>query len=90
MFVGLVRDPEWQPPDGFPGREPRRSWGLPWRAIAWVAAIWGLLRLVPVVDDAFGSLAAYGLLVASMSLGVWRLDRWCSRQYWRGLRDYQS
>ena len=90
MFVGLVRDPEWQPPDGFNGPGRRRSWHVPWRAILWVAAMWGLLRLVPVVVDTFGGLAGYGLLLATVSLGVWRFDRWCSRQYWRGLRDYQS
>jgi hypothetical protein len=90
MFLGLVRDPEWQPPEGFPDPRRRRDWSVPWRAFAWVAVLLGLLRLVPTVDDAFGSLAAYGLIVATVSLGVWRLDRWCSRQYWRGLRDYQS
>jgi hypothetical protein len=90
MFVGLVRDPEWQPPDGFGGSDRDRSWDVPWRSLAWLAAFLVLLRLVPIVGDAFGSLAAYGLLVATVSLGVWRLDRWCSRQYWRGLRDYQS
>ena len=90
MFVGLVRDPDWQPPDGLPDPHGRRQWSVPWRALVWLAVFCGLLKLVPTVDDAFGPLAGYGLLVAAMSLGVWRLDRWCSRQYWRGLRDYQS
>jgi hypothetical protein len=91
MFVGLVRDPDWRPPDGFGDpRGPRRQWSFPWRAVVWLAVFWGLLRLVPAVNDAFGALAGYGLIVATVSLGVWRLDRWCSRQYWRGLRDYQS
>jgi hypothetical protein len=92
MFVGLVRDPGWQPPEGFPepGPEPGRSWRIPWRAVIWVAVLIGLLRLVPVVEDAFGPLVGYGLLVATVSLGVWRFDRWCGRLYWRGLRDYQS
>ena len=90
MFVGLVRDPEWQPPEGFPEPHRGREWRVPWRALLWLAVFWSLLSLVPAVNDAFGPLAGYGLLVAAVSLGVWRLDRWCSRQYWRGLRDYQS
>jgi hypothetical protein len=90
MFVGLVSDPRWEPPDGLPEPEPHRSWPVPWRALAWVATFWVLLALIPAADDAGGPLAGYGLLLATVVLAVWRLDRWCSRQYWRGLRDHQS
>ena len=90
MFVGLVRDPRWEPPEGSPEPGPRRSWRVPWRAVAWIAAFWAVLALVSVVDHAFGELAAYGLLLLTVTLAAWRLDRWMGRQYLRGLRDYQS
>jgi hypothetical protein len=28
-------------------------------------------------------------LLLVLALGFWRLERWCSRQYWRGLRDFK-
>jgi hypothetical protein len=48
------------------------------------------MALVPVVDRAFGALAGYGLLLLIVALTFWRVDRWCARQYWQGLREYQS
>jgi hypothetical protein len=39
---------------------------------------------------AFGGGAGYAVILLAVTAGLWRLDRWCSRQYWRGLRDYQS
>jgi hypothetical protein len=46
--------------------------------------------LVPVVGHAFGEFAGYVLLCFNVALGFWRFDRWCAKQYWSGLRDYQS
>lgn len=91
-FVGLVSDPRWEPPDDShePQRRWNRSWRVPWRLLIWLAAWWGLMMLVPVADHTLGALAGYLLLIFNISLGVWRFERWCSRQYWRGLRDYQS
>jgi hypothetical protein len=90
MFLGLVRDPEWQPPDGFPEPSPDRPWEVPWRALAWLAGLGTMLKLEPVVEHEAGAVVGYGFLLATVALGAWRLDRWCSRLYWRGLRDYQS
>ena len=90
MFVGLVRDPRWEPPEGAPEPERRRTWRIPWRAIAAVAVFCTMLWLVPVVDHAFGPLAGYGFLLAAITFGGWRFDRWLGPQYWRGLKDYQA
>ena len=91
MFVGLVRDPGWHgPPDGLPeqpDREPR-AWRIPWSLIAWVIALGALIALVPVVDHEIGNFAGYVLILVVIALGTSRVERWCSRQYWRGLRDY--
>ena len=48
------------------------------------------MLLVPVVGHAAGQFAGYLLLCFNVALGFWRFDRWCSKQYWSGLRDYQS
>jgi uncharacterized membrane protein len=48
------------------------------------------MALVPVVNDAFGGLAGYGVLMLALALALWRLDRLCARQYWHGLREYKS
>jgi len=92
MFVGLVRSSDWEPPPPPqpPERPRRRSWSVPWRALAWVALWWGLLAAVPLADHLLGGLGGYGLLLLAVTLGLWRLDRWCSRQYWHGLREYQA
>ena len=97
MFVGLVKDPgrDWRPPDD--GSEPaprRRSWSVQWRLVVrvaiWVVLIAGMFSLVPLTDRLLGHLAGYILVLATVALATWRIDRWCSRQYWRGLKDYQS
>jgi hypothetical protein len=48
------------------------------------------MLLVPVVGHALGQFAGYLLLCFNVALGFWRFDRWCAKQYWSGLRDYQS
>ena len=96
MFVGLVRDPgrDWRPPDDNPEPSPRRSWSLEWRLVvrvlAWVGVVAAMFALAPVVSDVVGTLAGYLLILAAVAVGVWRVDRWCARQYWRGLKDYNS
>lgn len=91
-FVGLVSDPRWEPPDGSndPERKRRRTWQIPWSAIAWLALFIGLMWLVPVASEQFGALAGYLLLCLNVAVGFWRVDRWFDTQYWRGLRDYQA
>jgi hypothetical protein len=93
MFVGLVGDPGWHgPPDGLPDKPERepRSWRVPWGPIAWVLALVALVALVPVVDHLIGNFAGYVMICVVVLVGTLRVDRWCSRQYWRGLRDYRS
>jgi hypothetical protein len=93
MFVGLVRDPGWHgPPDGLPEKPERepRSWRIPWRLIAWVVGLVTLLAVVPMVDRLISNFAGYVLILAVVAVGTWRIERWCSGQYWRGLRDYRS
>jgi hypothetical protein len=62
---------------------------LPWRPLAWAAVWCWLMALVPVVSSAFGGLAGFGVLMAAVALILWRIDRWCARQYWHGLREYK-
>jgi hypothetical protein len=90
-FVGLVADPRWEPPggDNDPERRRNRSWRVPWALLLWTLLIVGLMLLVPVVDRVVGPFAGYLLLVFNVGLGLWRVDRWCAKQYWQGLRDYQ-
>jgi hypothetical protein len=87
----LLQDRSWEPP---PSEEepprPSRRWHLPWRPLAWFALWCWLMALVPVVASAFSNLAAYGLLLVAIVLGVWRLDRFCQRISWTGMRDYKS
>lgn len=95
MFVGLVKDPgrDWRPPDDTPEPGPRRSWSVEWglvlRVVFWVAVVAGMFAAVPQVDHWLGSFAGYILILAAVSVGVWRVDRWCARQYWRGMRDFR-
>jgi hypothetical protein len=95
LVLGLVHDSEWKP-DGWdlPEEEPEprreRQWRVPWRPLAWLAAFCCLMALVPLVSQAFGGLAGFGDLMAAVGLAYWRLDRWCSRQYWHGLREHKS
>lgn len=87
----LLQDRSWEPP---PNEEepprPTRRWHLPWRPLAWFALWCWLMALVPVVASAFSNLAAYGLLLVAIVLVVWRLDRFCQRISWTGMRDYKS
>jgi hypothetical protein len=84
-FVGLVRSSEWEPPP--PGDdEPRPRRDIPWRAIAWLAAFFAVLLVAP----ALGGLAGYVVILVAVAVGLHRVDRACSRQYWRGLRDHQA
>jgi hypothetical protein len=90
LVLGLIHDGGWEPPEYEPEPEPRRrKWNLPWRPLAWVAAWCWLMALVPVVNSAFGGLAGFGVLMLAVALGFWRLERWCARQYWQGLREYK-
>jgi hypothetical protein len=84
MLIGLVHDPgsnRPQPPDA--GRHPQLP-HVPWRLLAWLSGWVGLL----FVADAVGGLAGYLVLLLAVSIGAWRLDRWCARQYWSGLSEY--
>jgi hypothetical protein len=89
LFVGLVRGDEWGPPEDAPAG-PGPVWHVPWQGLAWVATVFGLMFLGPVAGRAFGGLAGYAALLLAVGLGGWRIDRWCARQYWRALRDYQA
>jgi hypothetical protein len=42
------------------------------------------------VSGWFGNLAGYGVLMLAVALVAWRLDRWCGRASWTGMRDYTS
>jgi hypothetical protein len=90
-FVGLVSDPRWEPPDGDgDDRDRNRTWRIPWRLLFWIVLLVALMVLVPVVGHALGEFAGYVLLCFNVALGFWRFDRWCAKQHWSGLRDYQS
>ncbi len=90
LVVGLVHSRDWEPPDDAPAPRPRLPWRRLWQPLAWIAAFCLLLGLVPVAEDALGPLAGYGVLLLAVALGFWRVERWCSRQYWQGLREYQA
>jgi hypothetical protein len=96
LVLGLVHGGGWEPPENGPdpaGYEPpeRRpwTWRLPWRPLAWFAAWCWLMALVPVVSSAFGGLAGFGMVMLAFGLACWRLERFCSRQYWHGLREHK-
>lgn len=57
--------------------------------MAWFAAWCWLMALVPVVSGAFGALAGFGMLMLAFGLASWRLERFCARAYWHGLREYK-
>jgi hypothetical protein len=94
LALGLVQGDQWRPDDGAPdepGDAPRAwTWRLPWRPLAWFAAWAWLMALVPVVNDALGALAGYGVLMLAIVLAGWRLNRVFARGYWYGMRDYKS
>jgi hypothetical protein len=79
----LVHDPDPEQPNSAPKR--RRLPAPPWRPFAWVATFLWLLYAAGVL----GGLAGYLTLLAAISLGCWRIDRWLSKQYWGGLRETQ-
>lgn len=88
LVLGLVHDRHERPENEEPST-PASTWHLPWRPLAWFAVWCWLMALVPVAGDAFGGLAGFGVLIAAVGLASWRVERWCSRQYWDGLRDYK-
>jgi hypothetical protein len=92
LVLGLIhdggREPRREPPED-PPPSPERSWHLPWRPLAWLAAWCWLMALVPVVSTDIAPVAGYGVLVAAIALAFWRAERWCAHQYWSGLRDYK-
>jgi hypothetical protein len=94
LVFGLIHDGGWEPSRREPPEDPRtpppgRSWHLPWRPLAWVAAWCWLMALVPVASDDIGPLAGYVVVMAAVALAFWRINRWCARQYWSGLRDFK-
>jgi hypothetical protein len=96
LVFGLVHDGGWEPPERgweLPEDEPperrRWTWRLPWRPLAWFAAWCWLMALVPVVNSAAGGLAGFGVLMLAFGLVCWRLERFCARTYWHGLREYK-
>ena len=89
MFVGLVYERRWEPDDE-PTPRGEWAWHVHWRSLGWVAAFAGLMALVPVAETLFGGLVSFGVLMLAVALGIWRVERWCAKQYWHGLREYQS
>ena len=95
MFVGLDKYPgrDWRPPDDGPDPGPHRWRRGHWRAFTrvaiWVVLLSGLFALVPVVDHVAGHVGAYMLILLTVALGLWRVDRWFDHQYWDGLREYK-
>lgn len=97
LVFGLMHGSGWEPPDHRwepPEDEApkRREWDwhmLPWRSLAWLAVWAVLMTIVPSVSGAFGGLAGFVILMAAVALAFWRLERFCARQYWNGLRDYK-
>ena len=63
---------------------------MPWRPVAWFAVWAWLMALVPVVGAWLGNLAGFGVLLLSIVLVIWRLDRLCRRLDWTGMHDYKS
>ena len=90
LVLGLVHDSGREPPEGPRVPPARRRWDLPWRPLAWFAVWCWLMALVPIVSAAFGGLAGYGVILLAVALAFWRLERWCARQYWHGLREYKA
>jgi hypothetical protein len=87
IVVGLIHEGDRRPPEEPPGD---RSWDVPWRGLGWTAAFGGLMAAVPFTEHRAGGVAGYGVLLAAVTLGAWRLDRWAGRQYWRGLGEHRE
>ena len=96
LVFGLLHGDGWEPPDDgweptgddLPERRPW-TWRLPWRPLAWFAAWCWLMAIVPIVTKWIGGLAGFGVLMLAVGLAYWRLERFCRRQYWAGLREYK-
>ena len=97
LVFGLVNDGGWEPPehgwepgeDDLPERRPW-TWRLPWKPLAWLAVWCWLMALIPVVSSSFGGLAGFGVVILVVVLACWRIDRFCARQHWDGMRDYKQ
>ena len=89
LVLGLIHDSGWEPPAEEPDPRPNRKWNLPWRSLVWAAVWCWMMALVPTVSSAFGGLAGFGVLMAAVVLLFWRLERWCAKQYWAGLREHK-
>lgn len=89
MIIGLVRSDDGPPPD-LPGPPGGPDWQIPWPVVFWLVVIGALMAAVPVVTHAVGGLAGYGVVLVIVVVVSLRLEKWCSRQYWRGLRDHQA
>lgn len=94
MLVGLIHDdPGWQPE---PAPEPARRrlrwvWAHGhWRALAWWAGWCWLFVLAGIVANLVGALAGYLVVLVAVALASWRVERWCARQYWGGLREWHG
>jgi hypothetical protein len=48
------------------------------------------MALIPVVSSSFGGLAGFGVVILVVVLACWRIDRFCARQHWDGMRDYKQ
>lgn len=89
MFIALIHEP-WDR-DDVPQPPPRRSWARGWwRPLAWWAAWLWMFVLAGVAANALGALAGYLVVLAAVALASWRLERWCARQYWGGLREWHG
>jgi hypothetical protein len=84
MFVGLVHDPGLNRPEPPEPRSRPHLPPVPWRLLASIAGWVSLL----IIANGVGGLAGYLVVLLAVALGAWRLDRWCARQYWSGLREY--
>ena len=101
LAFGLVHGNGWEPPEhGWEpeppeGEPPRhREWNWDWRTVplrslVWLAVWAFLMAIVPFVSSTFGGLAGFGVLMAAVALACRRLERFCARPYWDGLREFK-
>jgi hypothetical protein len=91
VFVGLIHEPRWDPDDEVPEPLPRRR--LPrglWRPLLWLAGWLWMFVLAGIVASLLGAFAGYVVVLVAVALAAWRVDRWCARQYWGGLREWHG